>query len=246
MDEFELLKLMNDIDDEHIEVSLEKAKHEQRRINKRNRVKWTSCVAYLAVVVLSLQFVFSASPFGSSIVYPDQNAVCVEKNTTCFVIDKLYTYESLAQEAELIFVADVIDIKESDESVPYFRKAKLSMVEVLKGDLSEGDVLWIYDNCRYKNVTSNGGPMLENGNRVLLFLTPSRAKIDGKSLNIYTYVKGIPSLGKFFLDRDGKYHESLTYSEWFTPKACETTWDRLFEDYTPKTLEEIKHLMNLS
>lgn len=209
--------------------------------------KLVAACACVAVLVLSVVSIWEQDQT-AGIVYPSENvnARYFEQNASWF--ERVYfDYAELAEMAEVIVVADVTDIvlehaKGYDETV--FRSyAKISVCEVLKGDLVAEDVLYICDNgysCvdPVMSLTFSGGPLMEKGNRVLLFVQSEKTDTMENGQRYYSFLSIF--LGPFFYDADGKYHEVRCYSEIGVDRKLFPT---SLVDYEPKTLDEIKRLI---
>lgn len=188
-----------------------------------------------------------------SIVYPSENQPCsiimYSSGPDEYSKQTVYDYAELAQNADIIVVADVVGAyKEAENKTTFRLYAEVSVIETLKGNATNGDRLYVHENgygrCDEdgKNLriyTSCGGPLLEKGNRVLLFL--SRETLTFKTsdgIELWDFVAY--EVGKFFYDSDGKYHDSSLYAE---TVQTDTFRPYILEDYTPKTLGEIKCLI---
>ena len=159
-------------------------------------------------------------------------------------------YKNSDRTAEVPTAADLEETVESDRLVKtgVIRCfAQVQVRDVLKGDLHKNDVLYENENGRGTQdtngdiwgtaKTTDGGPMMEKGNRVVLFLVDSDLTTDsGKPL----YEMASPLFGKFFLDSDGKYHASISYNENY---AEYSERDICLNDNGPKTLREFKKLI---
>ncbi len=242
-----LLQLIGEVDPAFVDITpIEDYPPKKRPFSW---AKWVAIAACVTVFIAGGMAFLLQSNGTHTIVYPDENAVCVQSKDIPLSVafKESFTYAELAEASEFVIVADVTAIEKTGENKAFRRMATVKIVEALKGTCRAGDTLCVLDNVFWRDgCTSDGGPMLECGNRVLLFLSSAHLMRDGEMINIYTYTRVMPSLGKFFYDRDGRYHESRTYAEEFTQDSREMMWDRFFDDYEPKTLEEIKSLLNIS
>jgi len=161
--------------------------------------------------------------------YPDENAVCKPPLDGACMIVRYYTMQDMAKKSNLIVTADVQDFHFATEKNGKFEEryvfTELTVTEVLKGSAAVGQTLYVRDCVQtyvdsacidsVGSYTESGiygvGPKMENGNRVLLFLT---AYQDPKSAD-----NGVPithsitfgTEGKFFFDRDGLYRCTTEY-----------------------------------
>lgn len=259
----DLLRLLGEVDDKHIELSLE----EVRKSERRAIVKWISVAACIALVigvgagvyfsrpspppVVSAPLTASTAPAPADTVklrYPDENEKCLFKDDHSWHQTRYYDYAELANEADMVVVVDVVStdrFKGNLYNIPY---ANVAVCEVIKGDTClSGETLRVRDNGTslynkdldsWVSKTKCGGPLMEQGNKLLLFLrTDGRiATSDGEPL--YEFANNM--ISKFFYDRDGKYHSSATYCEQF---GTNYMMSDMLEDYSPKTLDEIKRLI---
>lgn len=159
------------------------------------------------------------------------------------------TYRELADAADVVICGDVQQVIHhtagDDPLATVTPRVEIVVNDVLKGQLSVGDIVYTYDNGRAvfdeKGVsggqTACGGPFMQSGNRVLLFLSSGDELTDGGQ-PLYTIT--LPSLGKFFYDSDGLYHMSRVYGR---PYRDGEAFPDTLTDTAPKTLEEIKHLI---
>lgn len=230
-----LLRLIGEADPKFIEVdSLEDRKLHPK---KTTWAKWMSLVAFLVIAVSGGLGLFYHADDTHVIVYPDEGEQHFSSaNMYCLSVKQPYSYFDIGQKAKVIVVADIVSVTQYElrETI-----ADAKVCEVLKGDVAAGDKIKIVDNVVDEGVTTDGGPALMPGNRVLVFLDDSKLSSYDAGEQYYTYVLFSLGIGKFFYDRDGCYHASITYSDWYPSKYCSA----IFEDYTPKTLEEIKDLI---
>ncbi len=211
-------------------------------------IKWASVAACVALVAAGVLTVLMRPQLPADIVYPEENAPTntvfslSSWNTTTYL-----TYADLANKSKAVVVADVLDTFTAvDRHSPnqLMSYATVQVAEVIKGDVKKGDSIIVQDNgymcvdeagdttAVYSN---SGGPLMETGNRVLLFLNtpPSSASCLTESGQPY-YTLTQWSIGVFFYDKDGRYHAAACYDEYIDGKA----W--MLYDYEPKTLKEIK------
>lgn len=211
-------------------------------------------VSFLCVCVMLLSFVGCKD----EVVYPQ-----LQTSTSHAVFDKTdpepVTFEDLKAEHELVICADVVKTAPDTEVLGSdgnsYECAQLKVREVLKGDASAGDLLWVKDTAnRYQRTDENGStvmfengwsgePLMKAGNRVVLFLnTAEEQTTEGEAC--YTTAP----YAKYFLDHDGLYHCSLLYSSFFI--NCFYYEDDVDgvgvvpTDLVPKTLNELRELMS--
>lgn len=214
-------------------------------------IKLVSVAASLVLIALVGVNVFREGASPADIVYPSANLKAIYmEHYEMFDGIHYYSYAELAENAEAIIVADVKDVllehaEEYDENV-FNCFANVSICEVIKGDFSVGDSIYVIDNGLVSQdasentiaLTYSGGPLMEKGNRVLLFIKPHKTNTLQTGEKFYTFLSVF--LGAFFLDEDGKYHEVSCYAE----REPETVLNPTkLEDYEPKTLEKIKQLI---
>lgn len=179
--------------------------------------------------------------------YPTDNEIICNELTICYASPEYYSYAELAEKAAIIIEADVLELVRVDAQTHTDCYARVKVREVLKGDVRKREVLcveqggFIYHGGT--GGTADGGPLMEEGNRVVLFLNdtaeiPSMEDFkettpDGDILYFQS------TLGLFFLDSDGKYHASKTYNENYPHISIGVR----LKDPAPKTLGEIKVLI---
>ncbi len=124
--------------------------------------------------------------------------------------DKIYGIPGLTNASSLVVCADVSmtrTIVEEDGKRAFL--ATVTVRECLKGEHAAGDTLTIVDNgVRYddgSSATYCGGPLMREGNRVLLFLNDS-----DEWFGAYEITTGVS--GKFYLTRAGGYVNSMCYA----------------------------------
>ena len=237
MNSAQLLRAIGDIDPVYVDVTpIEELIRKKKPIAW---IKWCSVAACLALM----------AGCGWRIVFPKDNTPVLDDSpryyaSHSFGFDSPYTYCTLAEASELIVVADVESLAE--ENVPLYMSNIVSVKvrEVLKGDVHNGDVLLVEDLTSSEYMHDPDIPMMQYGNRMLLFLvkeTIVEYTLSDETKTVYGFTQTYPHLGRFFLDEDGKYHEADTYSENF---PYPHSW-RVFADYMPRTLDEIKDLIGI-
>lgn len=212
--------------------------------------KWVSVAACVALVVLGVVRVSVTEPLPADIVYPFENApTSVVADFACWSLGAVtyYTYADLADKSKAVVVADVEEIfreQDAHSADTVLAYATVRVAEVIKGDIKKEDSLTVQDNGyiqvdKVGNATDvysrSGGPLMEKGNRVLLFLTvpPSLTSCLSVSEQPY-YTLTQSTIGVFFYDEDGRYHAAACYDDHIAARG----W--MLYDYTPKTLKEIK------
>ncbi len=188
-------------------------------------------------------------------VYPDQNIAASQlPDSTCWAECPPVDVAAMAHGADSVIVADVVDrrlelspeYKEHPDAAHIFESYPQVVVrEVLKGDLTEGDTIFVWDHGYYyddvpqteSSWTPSGGPFMEKGNRVVLFLDEKEDSRKTPSGEDY-YTLWSSYLGVFFLDQDGLYHERATYATDYAFRRLIGPFE--FTDDEPKTLDEIK------
>ncbi len=217
-------------------------------------MKRIACLT-MAVLLLSLS---GCAEKEDAVVYPE-----IDEKTTLIEGDNRHklSFYDMAQEASVIVCADVTEAitvpVESGWKIAC--SARVEIKEVLKGGLPIGESICVEENGvayaylvdenrqPYPSETNDitrratlcGGPMMVKGNRVLLFLTGEGDNL-GSEENPYYITPG--SSGKFYLDRDGKYHNSMLYYKEYD-ENIHKFYSQL-ADIEPKTLDEIKTLIN--
>ncbi len=208
--------------------------------------KWIAVAACMALIVSGVGYGWYKIADERNVLYP-MDSVRYEDNmmhpyAIHFSIEEPYTFYSMAAESDVIVVADIVEVEEGVRLLFNENYAHASIREVLKGDLAKKDRLCVADTATGEYSSAEGVPRLQVGHRVLLFLVRSeieRTTQSGEEMVVYRYMHEFPHLGRFFYDADGKYHEASTYTDHFPLPHSGFT----FSDYDPKTLEEIKSLI---
>ncbi len=240
-----LCRLIGEIDDSYITAAVDVPKP---------KMLWLkiTAVAACAALVIGIVHVSVVSDFNTacdSIVYPSETPMDISGSFVAAqfgeqLASKTYiNYSQLVSRATLIICADVENIYQKETDQGYVIYAEMRVVETLKGDTQSGSTVYVQDNAgrdkRGQTVSLYDDPLFEKGNRVLLFLYIPQGDItteDGQQLYA---VWG--SVGKFFYDKDGKYHWSMLYSDRY---LTESTISMMLRDPKPKTLEEMKQLVD--
>ena len=238
----DLFEAMGDIDEQFID---------DRPIdiipNKKRTPKWVKAVslaASLALIVMAIGVMFWKSK--PKIVYPDMNMFAkVSSGNSMWGEPEYLTYKDLANKSDIVVVADVVKtIKPTDPTSdtrlePY---ATVLVQDVIKGDVQKNENLFIRDNgyIFIDEITKeeigafsfSGGPIMKKGNRVLLFLVKSDTLYGRQEF----YEIADMNIGAFFYDTDGCFRAAAYYS-------LPNLWGTMLDDYTPKSIEEIKMLI---
>ena len=251
MNSARLLREMGEVDSAFVDTA-----PIEHHIKKRKATLWlkgcaiAACFALIFTCVYSL---YNASVHNDAdIVYASENTpFVIPPNTGTKPINsfsqfwdgKVYDFQELANCSELIVVADVVAVEEGSRLGNAFcnNHATVKIREVLKGNVTEGTELCVDDPTSSMRTHAISIPMMQRGNRVLLFLVKQSIVIkssQGEDVPIYGFVREYPEVGKFFYDYDGKYHESRSYAE------DDLKSSMVFTDLEPKTLEEIKTLID--
>ena len=241
----DLYKAIGNMDDQYIDdrpiVEINRTQHLRPL---RTVVAVAACITLLVLIGASIW----RHNQSFEIVYPSQNgnANYMEQNASWYET-VYYDYAELAKTAQVIVVADVLGVvleqaSGYDETV-FCSFARVSVCEVLKGDIASKDIIYVCDNgfsCVDPTMvlTYSGGPLMEKGNRVMLFLRYEEGNEMENGKKFYTFLS--PFLGPFFYDEDSQYHEVLCYSDVGTERDL---FPVKLTDYEPKTLEEIKQLI---
>lgn len=250
----DLYNAIGNIDDRYIDTrpikDIPKPKRTPLWIKLVSAVACAALLALVGVNILQKDTPPTDIVYPSDIVYPAENTpsdYMSGQNMWDESVFKEFSYADLAERAALIVVADVTDVvlehaKSYDENT-FLSYAKVSVCEVLKGDVAIGESLYVSDNglmCVDLSValTYSGGPLMEKGNRVLLFIKPYTTRTMENGEHFYVFLSRF--LGPFFYDEDGKYHEVWCYSD---RDPITTIMPTKLADYEPKTLEEIKELI---
>lgn len=198
------------------------------------------------VMALLLLTVCGCAEKEAAVVYPTDTDTRIEGS---FAPAEPLSFGALCDGAAYIVCGEVTSAdseEETDSSGSYHVSyAHIAVKEMLKGELSENTIV-VRDNGKVtvdenKNIlggaTVCGGPLLQRGHRVVLFLTASEDTHDNKT--VFALSHG--TLGKFYYDRDGLYHCSMLYSRDYQNG---THGGQTLTDMEPKTLDEIKALIN--
>ncbi len=190
----------------------------------------------------------SLIPFGEdegfvdAVVYPTSNpcyhnsASLMDWSHTTF-----YTYKELMHGADEVLVVNVLGQYRKKDSWDLYAKVQVE-ISGLKPSvaINDGDILYIKDNGwgmfdgdgeLVEAQTEGGGPLMEKGNRLLVFLKESEECAD---LPVYELVVG--AVSKFYYDEDGCYHASGLYQS----EGSGNAHPAMLADYTPKTLMELQ------
>lgn len=249
MNSAQLLREMGEVDSAFVDTA-----PIEHHIKKRKATLWLkgcAMAACFALVITCVGSLYNASVHNDAdIVYPSENTPFVIPPSTKppvpfsfsqFWDGKVYDFQELAKCSELIVVADVTGVKERKNDLFFGNHATVMIREVLKGDVTEGMELCVFDPTSSEHTHASCIPMMQRGNRVLLFLVSDSVMTKnsrGEDTPLYGFIRWYPEVGKFFYDRDGKYHESRSYADG-NPKS-----NMVFTDLEPKTLEEIKTLID--
>jgi len=247
MNSARLLREMGEVDSAFVDTA-----PIEHHIKKRKATVWlkgcamAACFAFIITCVCSL---YNASVNNyADIVYPSENTPVVIPPSTeppapsfsQFWDGKVYDFQELAKCSELIVVADVVAVEEGSRALFCRNYVTVAIREVLKGNVTKGTKLCVADPMTGVYTHEISIPMMQRGNRVLLFLVNQSVMIknsQGDDVPLYSFVREYPEVGKFFYDHDGKYHESRSY-------GGDSKSSMVFTDLEPKTLEEIKALIN--
>jgi len=229
----EMLSALSFVDEELITEAQSAPASERHMFSLTWRWIAAACAAIILTVCTWRFFAPKPQPVVTTFVSPTQNTLCLQiAPGRMSAVVRRYDYAALYDAADLVVVADVSQVQADKEIIRFSHLAQTHVVTTLKGDVVKGDILLVRDNNFGETHTTDGGLMLEKGNRVLLFLEASGAE--------YTYVFG--GTGKFFCLGDGRYVSAATYSNSFGGEF--SLWSRAeLYDYTPRTLDEIKNLL---
>ncbi len=213
-------------------------------------------VVVCALLIVALSVGATAKQITSDdIVYPSDNApASVKEGAVCWNLASYLTYADLADKSKVVVVADVLDtFTAADRHSPekLISYATVRVAEVIKGDVKKGDSILVQDNgyicvddvgAATAVYSNSGGPLMEKGNRVLLFLNvPTSALASHPTLEEDSYyVVTQWSIGVFFYDADGRYHAAARYANHIALRG----W--MLYDYEPKTLRKIKKLSDIT
>ena len=247
MNSARLLREMGEVDSAFVDTA-----PIEHHIKKRKATLWlkgcaiAACFALIFTCVYSL---YNASVHNDAdIVYPSENTPVVIPPSTeppapsfsQFWDGKVYDFQELAKISDLIVVADVKIVEEGSRALFCRNYVTVAIREVLKGNVTKGTELCVADPMTGVYTHEISIPMMQRGNRVLLFLVNQSVMIknsQGDDVPLYSFVREYPEVGKFFYDHDGKYHESRSY-------GGDSKSSMVFTDLEPKTLEEIKTLID--
>ena len=249
MNSARLLREMGEVDSAFVDTA-----PIEHHIKKRKATLWlkgcaiAACFALIFTCVYSL---YNASVHNDAdIVYASENTPVVIPPSTKppvpfsfsqFWDGKVYDFQELAKISDLIVVADVKIVEEGSRALFCRNYVTVAIREVLKGNVTKGTELCVADPMTGVYTHASCIPMMQRGNRVLLFLVSDSVMTKnsrGEDTPLYGFIRWYPEVGKFFYDRDGKYHESRSYADG-NPKS-----NMVFTDLEPKTLEEIKTLID--
>ena len=243
-----LFLALTDVEDVYIDISREVAIKSLRQRIFRKWLAVAACVALLlAATGYSMYGIYGAADVSSKIVFPDENekVECKNDPTNGQLSGLPVTYEDIIKEADIIVVADVKADYDGapEDSIFGLKIAEVTVIEALKGEASVGSILFVRDHAyRIENGsygTGDGGLLLETGNRVLLFLSDdfgqSYTAFDATEHTLYS----VWGYGKYFLDRDGKYHLSASYGDHYMSEY----YLRTHIEYAPKTIDDYRELI---
>ena len=243
--EMRLLQQIGEVDEQHVAFAQGACPASVRRHSAA--LRWIAVAACLAVlltgIVLKIRPSSETSTDDGEITLPEFVAgqVGMQMATT------MYThYVDLARDADAIVCADVVQEYREETEKGYLIYAKIKVRETLKGDVQAGDTLLVEDTAggrkdeqgQYQIVSLYGDPLLEKGNRVLLFLLKLQELHESENGQVSYALFG--SVGKFFYDADGKYHWSMLYNGKY-PKDYKPSM--MMWDPEPKSLKEIRELI---
>ena len=164
------------------------------------------------------------------------------RNVT-FLAPTVYSLDTLCEAATYVVEAEVLATQNSEElGVHAYFIATVTVASSLKGDLS-GEILISDTGTMDENGerTCIAEPLMLAGHRVLLFLKGSSLETeDGQT--VYELIDG--PVSKFFYDKDGKYHNALTYSEVYEELAKDGTPSvPTLADLSPLTIDIVRNTM---
>ena len=247
MNSARLLREMGEVDSAFVDTA-----PIEHHIKKRKATLWLkgcAMAACFALVITCVSSLYNASVHNDAdIVYPSENTPVVIPPSTeppapsfsQFWDGKVYDFQELAKISDLIVVADVKIVEEGSRALFCRNYVTVAIREVLKGNVTKGTELCVADPMTGVYTHEISIPMMQRGNRVLLFLVNQSVMIknsQGDDVPLYSFVREYPEVGKFFYDHDGKYHESRSY-------GGDSKSSMVFTDLEPKTLEEIKTLID--
>lgn len=241
-----MLRLLGDIDPSLVDTT----PVEELPLKKQSClwVKWVAVAACVVLIVSGVSYSWYKIEDERNVLYP-MDSIRYEDDESMilaclhFNIEEPYSFYSMATKADVIVVADVVAAEKDTLAVFNERYAYVAVREVLKGDISKKETLCVVDGACSNYGSIYGVPRLQVGHRVLLFLgigeDVEKVTAAGETVTIYRYINEHPYLGKFYYDADGEYHEASTYADTFPFPISKA----VFCDYEPKTLEEIKTLI---
>ncbi len=186
---------------------------------------WSKLVAVAACIALVLTGVTAGKQGTADIVYPtcrapssDADYASGDLNMGPFYLN----YADLAALADIVVVADVVNTfseNSSQTDTVRLSYADVRVRTVLKGrfrnGVRRGKTICVQDGLYIENdtvVSYSGGPYIETGQRVLLFLAASDGT-DKTAAGTAYFKQATPYIGAFFYDRDGCYHAASSYNE---------------------------------
>lgn len=245
-----LFGLIGEVDERYIDDML---RSKTAPVSWQARWRRVAAIAACVVLVLGLGVGGYAYQQATRVVYPTENASYALVSGP-FSASEILDYTAFSREASVIVCADVQDIhmerrehRVNGDGDPYdVRIAAVSVRSVIKGDVHEGDTLYVRsrafgyytDHGVYRETLAlDAGPLLEKGNRVLLFLY--------KGLYVFTTTDGNElyeiagdGLARFFYDEDGLYHAAATYENGF----LESLSADAAQSYRPRSEKQIASL----
>ena len=253
----DLLRLIGEIDDSYLELSLDEVKKSEKRRRATVCAVVASCATVLVGAAVGLHVwnlpsltdapaeetvIVESPPFQS----PRDNAKSGFRGSYAWHEITVVEYAELANRADLVVCVDVISVAKNRRSHGiYSPYATVVVREVLTGTgISVGDTIAIRDNGVILHDNSGqtecGGPLMEPGNRLILFLKlPSAQQIE--EYGSVFYEMSDATVSKFFLDNDGLYYPSAVYSDQFGTNYLTSP---MLADYSPKSLEDMRMLIN--
>lgn len=243
--EMRLLEQIGEVDERHVVFAQDTCPAAVRRHSTVFR--WIAVAACLAVLLTGV----ALKPWLLSDTLTDDGGVTLPEFVSGqaanqMTVTSYIDYVALAKQSNVIVCADVVQNYREETDKGYLVYAKIKVRDVLEGDVQKGDMLLVEDTAggrkdddgQYQIVTLYGDPLLEKGNRVLLFLyTPVEPHTSSNGEVTYAV---FGSVGKFFYDTDRRYHWSMLYNERYPDeyKPSMMLWDP-----EPKTLKEIQKLI---
>lgn len=190
----------------------------------------------------------SLVPFGADeetdagLVYPTANT-CYPNNAslTEWSLTTYYTFGDLMNGADEVLTVRVLGQYRDPASGDIYAKVQVKISNLKPSStLNDGDILYIKDNgsgmfdengVLVSAMTAGGGPLMEKGNEVLVFLKESESTAD---YPVYELL--VNAVSKFYFDEDGRYHASGLYQ----CAGSGNMYPEMLADYEPKTLIELK------